>query len=447
MDDELAYNKALDYLYSFVDYSLKHTSELVKAEFNLERMRLLMSLLGDPQNTYPILHVAGTKGKGSTSAFMASALKSAGYRTGLYTSPHLQDYCERIQVDGEPISHAEMASLIEEIKPAVAQIPFITTFELTTALGFLYFARKKVGAAVIEVGLGGRLDATNIITPVVSVITSLSMDHMAVLGNTLALIAGEKAGIIKPGVPVVSSPQKPEALHVLEARASENHARFTLVGREWQFAGGKADLYGQDMALWGADGVRVYFHLKMLGAFQVQNAATAYAALHEARSTGLNIPDEGIHKGFEDTFWPGRFEVLQRHPPVVLDSAHNADSAIKLHQALKDYFPGKKVILIFGASEDKDVSAMFREWKPSLSRIILTHADHPRALAPGDLAALAQGLDIPCQVVPDVAQALQVAMTISKTSGEIVLSAGSMFVTAEVRTAWQASHLRPAIKE
>src|SRR5574341_445746 len=227
-DIEIAYNKALDYLYSFVDYSLKHISELAKAEFNLDRMFALMKELGDPETKYPIIHVAGTKGKGSVCALCASALQAGGYKVGLYTSPHLEDYCERIQINGEPISHAQLVELVQEIKPAVARIPKLTTFEITTAIGFLAFAQQKVDAAVIEVGLGGRLDATNIVTPKVSVITSLSYDHMAVLGDTLAEIAGEKAGIIKEGVPVVSSPQKEEALQVLERVAKEKGCPFVL---------------------------------------------------------------------------------------------------------------------------------------------------------------------------------------------------------------------------
>jgi dihydrofolate synthase / folylpolyglutamate synthase len=186
MDTETRYNLALDYLYSFVDYSLKHASELAKADFNLERMFALMSELGDPQQAFPVIHVAGTKGKGSTSALCASALLAAGHNVGLYTSPHLLDYAERIQVNGQPIPHTDLADLLEEIKPAVSRIPYLTTFEITTALGFLFFMRRKVDVGIIEVGLGGRLDATNIVSPVVSVITTLSYDHMLVLGDTLA---------------------------------------------------------------------------------------------------------------------------------------------------------------------------------------------------------------------------------------------------------------------
>src|SRR5688572_9079463 len=232
MDTEVEYNKTLDYLYSFVDYSLKHSSELAKAEFNLDRVFALMEELGEPQEKYPIIHVAGTKGKGSVSALCASALQAAGYKTGLYTSPHLWDYTERIQINGKPISHEQLIDLVEEVKPAVAKIPKLTTFEITTALGLLAFAKNDVTAAVIEVGLGGRLDATNIVLPKISVITSISYDHTAVLGNTLAEIAGEKAGIIKEGVSVVSAPQTEEALEVLERVAKEKNCPFILIGKD-----------------------------------------------------------------------------------------------------------------------------------------------------------------------------------------------------------------------
>jgi len=437
MDAKIAYNKALDYLYSFVDYSLKHTSELIKAEFNLERMFELMAALGNPQDSYPILHVAGTKGKGSVAAMAASALHAAGYRAGLYISPHLQDFCERIQVNGEPIPHRHLAAIVEEIKPAVARLPFITTFELTTALGFLYFAQRGVDAAVIEVGLGGRLDATNIVTPRVSVITSLSYDHMAVLGNTLTQIACEKAGIIKEGVPVVSSPQKDEALTVIQKVAAERNAPLTLVGREVTFEAGEHSLDGQSLTIVNHKSEivnPVILRIPLLGAHQVVNAATAYVAL---KASGLNVPDAVIQKGFAEVKWPARFEVLRREPPVILDSAHNVDSAQKLRQALDDYFPTRPVILIFGASEDKNVLGMFTEWKPRLNCILATKADHPRALEPEQLLELAQQAGVPAEVVSPVESALSRALELSAKDGNIVLSAGSMFVVSEVRTAWQ----------
>src|SRR5215217_9573362 len=279
-DLENQYNKTLDYLYSFVDYSLKHISELAKAEFNLERMFALMEELGNPQAKYPIIHVAGTKGKGSVAAFCASGLKAAGYKTGLYTSPHLWDYVERIQINGKPILHEQLIELVEELKPAVAKIAKLTTFEITTALGFLAFAKNDVNAAVVEVGLGGRLDATNIVLPKVSVITSLSYDHMAVLGNTLTEIAGEKAGIIKRGVPVVSAPQTEEAFQVLERIAEEKGCPFILVGKDVKFERLESSLDGQEVSIRDQQSA-IRLKIPLLGSHQIENAAIAYAALKD----------------------------------------------------------------------------------------------------------------------------------------------------------------------
>ena len=430
-DTETAYNLALDYLYSFVDYSLKHSSELAKADFNLDRMFALMESLSDPQKKYPIIHVAGTKGQGSTSALCASALRAAGYTVGLYTSPHLEDYCERIQVNGEPISHNELTGLVDEIKPHVAKIPMLTTFEITTALGFMAFAKRGVDAAVIEVGLGGRLDATNVVTPRVSVITSLSMDHMAVLGDTLAKIAGEKAGIIKQGVSVVSSPQKPEALEVLERVARERDASLTLVGRDVPFEIVGSSLDGQSFIIHNS---REAFRIPLLGSHQLSNAATAYAAL---KASGLSITDEAIQTGFSQVKWPARFEVARREPPVIFDSAHNDDSFAKLRETLETYFPGRPVTLIFGASEDKNIPGMFREMKSKIKKLIVTRADHPRALEVEKIQQLADQAGVGHDAVTPVSSALARALELSAKDGSIVLSAGSMFVTAEVMKEWK----------
>jgi dihydrofolate synthase/folylpolyglutamate synthase len=444
MDIETAYNKALDYLYSFVDYSLKHSSELAKADFNLDRMFALMESLGNPQNKYPIIHVAGTKGKGSVSALCASSLKVAGYQVGLYTSPHLLDYCERIQVNGESISHEQLVELVEEIKPHVVKIEKLTTFEITTALAFMAFAKYGVEAAVFEVGLGGRLDATNIVTPKVSVITSLSYDHMAVLGNTLALIAGEKAGIIKDGVPVVSSPQKDEALEVLERVAKLRDAELTLVGRNVKFELAESSLEGQVVSIRPSKSIRGYsttrgieFNIPLLGNHQVENAATAYTALKVSR---IPITDEQIQKGFSQVQWRARFEVARRDPPVIFDSAHNQDSFAKLSETLQTYFPDRKVYLIFGASEDKNIPGMFAELKSKIKKIIITRADHPRALEVEKIQQLAEQAGAESETVTPVKSALARALELSSKDGSIVLSAGSMFVTAEVMSAWKTSN-------
>jgi len=433
MNTEAAYNQALDYLYSFVDYSLKHASELAKADFNLDRMVILLAELGNPHQAYPIIHIAGTKGKGSTSALCASALKAAGYRTGLYTSPHLQEYTERIQVDGEPISHAELAELVESVKPAVSRVPYLTTFEITTAIGFLAFARQEVKAAVIEVGLGGRLDATNVVIPDVSVITSLSYDHMLVLGDTLAKIAGEKAGIIKPNRPVVSSPQKEEALEVIKRVCEERSSPLTLVGRDVLYAPIAHSLEGQSMQTWEKGCPQVEFSIPLLGAHQLENAATAYAAL---KTSNFQLADDHIRNGFASVHWRARFEIARKDPPVVFDSAHNQDSFEKLAAVLDEYLPDRPVYLIFGASEDKLILDMFNAIKHRLKKVILTKANHPRALEPETIQKLANQIGLGSEIVTPVESAFSRALYLSAKDGSIVLSAGSMFVTAEVMTAW-----------
>jgi dihydrofolate synthase / folylpolyglutamate synthase len=431
-DTQSTYNQALDYLYSFVDYSLKHISELAKAEFNLDRIFALMEELGEPQKKYPIIHVAGTKGKGSVSALCAFALQAAGYKTGLYTSPHLWDYTERIQINGEPISHVQLIELVEQVKPAVAKIPKLTTFEITTALGLLAFARNDVRAAVIEVGLGGRLDATNIVTPKVSVITSLSYDHMAVLGNTLAAIAGEKAGIIKEGIPVVSAPQTEEALHVLERVASEKNSRFVLVGKDVKFERLESSLDGQELTVNDQQSA-VRLRIPLLGKHQVENAAIAYAAL---KTSEIPISDQAIQQGFAQVRWPARFEILRREPPVIIDSAHNRDSARRLRETLDEYFPEIPVILIFCALEDKDIPGMLEELKPRLECVVATRADHPRAPAAEWIAEQVQKVDIPVEAIPAVSNALERALELAGNQ-KLVLSAGSVAFAGEVSAAWR----------
>jgi dihydrofolate synthase/folylpolyglutamate synthase len=320
---------------------------------------------------------------------------------------------------------------VDAIRPFVARVPKLTTFEITTALAFLAFAQQNVDAAVIEVGLGGRLDATNIVTPRVSVITSLSMDHMAVLGDTLAKIAGEKAGIIKEGVPVVSSPQKEEALEVVERVAKEKNAPLTVVERDVTFEPQSASLDGQTFIFHLSSFI---FSIPLLGSHQLTNAATAYAAL---KASGLDVSDEAIQKGFSQVKWHARFEVARREPPVIFDSAHNDDSFAKLSETLETFFPGRPVTLILGASEDKNLAGMLREMKPKIRKLIVTRADHPRALEVEKIQKLADTLEVPNEAATPVASALARALELSALDGSIVLSAGSMFVTAEVMAEWK----------
>jgi dihydrofolate synthase/folylpolyglutamate synthase len=435
MEIETEYQATLDYLYSFVDYSLTRGLRNLPEHFDLDRMRAFMEYLGYPERSYPVIHVAGTKGKGSVSALCASALRSAGYRVGLYTSPHLQDYAERIQIDLAPIPHKELVELVNEVRPYLTPGTRLTTFEITTALAFLYFARMEATAAVVEVGLGGRLDATNIVMPLVTVITSISYDHTQVLGDTLAKIAAEKAGIIKEGIPVVVAPQKEEARRTIEQIAAERSAPLIQVGRDILFSGLENSLDGQLVSVWHPGGTPVELRIPLLGAHQLENAATAYAALELSRDAGLAVDAPAILEGFESVSWPGRFEVLRREPPVVVDSAHNRDSASRLRQAVEMYFPGWPVVLVFGASEDKDIEGMLAELAPIVSQVIFTRSYHPRAIEPEQLQAWAKQLRLPADTIPAVEDAFAEALK-RAGSQNLVLVTGSLFIAAGARHTW-----------
>lgn len=434
--ENTAYQQALDYLYRFVDYSLVRNFRHTPEKFNLDRMEAFLALINRPQLSYPVIHVAGTKGKGSTAALIASVLRANGYRVGLYTSPHLQEFNERIQVNGQPVDPQELVSLIDDLRPAIDQTEEITWFEITTGMAFEYFRRKQVDVAVIEVGLGGRLDATNVVHPLVSVITSLSMDHVNILGDTLAKIAYEKAGIIKPGRPLALAPQQAEAREVVERIAAERGSPVFAVGRDLQAVPLAHNLDGQSLRITLASGESCELAIPLLGLHQVENAATAYAALLLARQQGLAIRDEAIQAGFAQVEWPGRFELLRREPPVIVDSAHNRDSAQRLRQALDDYLPGRDVVLLFGASEDKDVAGIYEELLPRVREVIATQSIHPRAALAENLAEQAILAGRPAQAVMPLEAAVEVAL---QHAGEdaVVLAAGSLFIAAAVRAVWQ----------
>jgi dihydrofolate synthase/folylpolyglutamate synthase len=448
----LSYQEALDYLYSFVDYSVKRSYRYSADVFDLARVESLLARLGNPHQKYRCVHIAGTKGKGSVAAMIECCLRMAGYHTGLYSSPHLQRFTERIRAAGTEIEESAVASLVADIKPHVDLIEGLTTYELITAIGFLYFAQRGIDIAVVEVGLGGRLDATNVITPLVSVITSISYDHMHLLGDSLSDIAREKAGIIKPGVSAVSSPQQYEVRRVLEEIAQITKSPIILVGREWHFSSGNHSLDRQTAYIWSAEEqplmdafvesggseewVPQRFELSLLGYHQVVNAATAYAALDVLRKGGISINNGAIAKGFRDTVWRGRFEILSRDPILVVDSAHNRDSALKLRIALDDYFPGQPVTMIFGASEDKDISGMLTELLPRVKRIIVTQAVHPRAADPNMLAGMAREYGLRVEIITPVSKALEFALQNGRV-GEVILVAGSLFITGEVLSAWE----------
>ncbi len=428
------YQQALDYIYDFVDFSRTHQDNLKPENFDLTRMVRFMEILGSPQSDFPSIHVAGSKGKGSVSALCSSVLLTAGYKVGLYTSPHLKDFEERIQVDQIPIPRDVLVEYVKEIKPAVASVPEITTFEIMTGLAFLYFSREKVDLAVIEVGLGGRLDATNIITPEVSVITSLYLDHVSILGDTLDQIAAEKGGIIKPGVPVICAPQEETALSVLKDIAVRNEADLIQSELKYPFEILSKTLDGQTFRL-DRSGQTEELQIPLLGDFQVINAVTTYATLDALRSKGFVIENSAIFTGFKEVNWPARFEILRRQPPLIVDSAHNPASMGKLRETLDEYFPDLPLILVFGISEDKQLDGMYQEILPRTSHLICTRADHPRAMDPVDLCKRAEDYTSSRETVPNVGEALTRALELAG-SKKLVVVTGSIFVAASARIAW-----------
>lgn len=429
------YPETLDYLYSFINYKLNRQDRYIPNLMPLDRPRRLMALLGNPQDTYPTLHLTGTKGKGSVGAMSAAMLQAAGLRVGLYSSPHLQDFRERIRINGDLISEAQVVALVQDLRPFLQQVPDLTWFEVVTALAFLHFQREKVDLAVIEVGLGGRLDSTNIITPMVSVITSLSLDHMSLLGDTLPEIAAEKAGIIKPGVPVVSAPQAPAALAVIERTAAEQGAPLIVIGRDWQFQPLGGDLILEHwMAAPRGQTAQVY-QTVLLGEHQALNATVALAATAQLGQQGLGISPAAQRLGLMQVNWAGRLEIVRQSPFVVLDAAHNGASAACLQKILAQRFQAHPVVLVFAAKADKDIPGMLEALLPSVDHLIITQAIDSRAESPEAIAELAavRGFSQPVSIISGVAEALQTAEQ-QAGAGGLVCVAGSLYLVGEARS-------------
>jgi len=442
----MTYREAIEYLHSLTDYEKRRIERYTPETLDLTRVEQLLDGLGDPHRAYPSVHIAGTKGKGSTAAMVESALRAAGYRTGLYTSPHLHTFRERIRVGGELISREEVVALVEEIQPLVARVPGVTTFEAITAMAFAYFARQGVQMLVAEVGLGGRLDATNVLLPEVAVITSLSLDHTYILGETLPEIAHEKAGIIKPKVPVVSAPQRAEAIHVIEEVSRERDAPLIEVGRDWTWDPGPFDLDGQSFTTrrvkGGGDALAGDYWIPLLGRHQLENGTTALAALQVLRERGFDLPRRAVEKGLHDVEWPGRMEVLGQNPLAVADCAHNPYSARVLRAALEEWFPNTRWVLVFGASADKDIAGMLRALLPITDYLIVTRSEHPRAAAPIELADIAASVGGGAEVAVNVPRALQRAL-VAMEPGSGILFTGSIFLVAEAREAWAERNGKP----
>jgi dihydrofolate synthase/folylpolyglutamate synthase len=445
----LEYDDALDFLYGLINYERSRPDRYAPDVISLERPRQLLERLGNPQEKYATIHVTGTKGKGSVSAMCASILQAADLRVGLYSSPNLQDFRERFRVNGDLIAPETLASLVERLQPHIAEIAGLTWWEVITALAFQYFLEANVDIAVIEVGLGGRLDATNVLrTPLVATITSLSYDHMHLLGNTLAEIAFEKAGIIKPGIPVVSAPQRDEGREVLERVATERGSPLVLVGRDYLYSAEEGDMNGQWLSAGLPGSPARRYWTPLMGDHQALNAAVALATLRQVQQAEFTISDEAIDQGLRRVNWPGRLEVVRRSPWLVLDVAHNAESARWLREALTTRFPvlpAGKIVLIFGALSDKDVNGMFRELLPITSHLLLLQAVNPRAFTTEQLTALAHdaGYAGPIVAMTSAQEALGAAEALVG-GDDLICVTGSLMIVGEMRTVLELAPARAA---
>jgi dihydrofolate synthase/folylpolyglutamate synthase len=462
----MTYEQALEFWHSRINYEAR---TLKPGDLKLDRMRALLELLGKPQKRLRIVHIAGSKGKGSTAAMLAAVLHQAGYRTGLFTSPHLCDVRERICIDGTPIRPEELADLMDEVATAVRRLdathqfsrPGATFFEIATALGLLHFLRHKVDVAVLEVGLGGRFDATNVCVPALAIITSISFDHTQQLGNTLARIAFEKAGIIKPGRPVLSGVTVPEARNVIENICCQRQAPLSELGRDFSFTY-EPGLITDVTERWPMVQVATKekhwpaLRLRLLGEHQAANAALVVAAVEELCSHGLMIPLDALASGLATVNWPARLEVVQRRPLVILDCAHNLASAQALVETLEQSFPEttahqlpedtrrrtppgspqspRRRILIFAGSHDKDLPGMLRVLAPYFHHIYLTrYAHNPRFVPPDELAQMLQRVSpVPFTVCVSAPEAWQQARA-AAAEHDLICITGSVFLAGELR--------------
>ena len=444
----MSYSEAINYLYSLQKQGIK---------FGLGNITKLTSVLDNPQQSFSSIHVAGTNGKGSTSAIIASILRNLGLKVGLFTSPHLVSFTERIKVDGEEITEPEVVCLAEKLRTVISQLQFSepdfspTFFEVVTAMALLYFKSKKVDIAVAEVGMGGRLDATNIITPEVSVITNISYDHREFLGHTLREIAYEKAGIIKKGAPVVVSFQPREALDVIKEKALEMDTVLYLDGREFSAILRDADMHGICFDYYSKDSFILRdLYLPLIGEHQMKNASIAIKAVELLNKRRLNpavarhsvlIAHHSIKDGLATVQWPGRLEMIKHEPPILIDGAHNPAAAVALSNALEQILLRhyKRIILVLGIMGDKDIEGIMRPLLRMASEIILTSPDYNRSASPDRLANMAASLGFTdIHISPTLKDALKLAQNICQlsnlsSSSSLILVTGSFYTIGEAK--------------
>ena len=443
-------HRALTWLFDRINYERTSHVPYHFSDLKLDRMRHLLALIGNPHGDLKVVHVAGTKGKGSSATMIASVLSQAGYRTGLYTSPHLNQLQERMVVNGQPCSAEDLVGLIEYIQPAVEEIDNgcfsgngPTYFEISTAISLLYFTNEQVDIAVLEVGMGGRLDATNVCYPVVSMITNISFDHVKELGETLGEIATEKAGIIKPGIPVICGVTDKHVSHIIAQIARKDGCRFLQLSQDFNYRyhpphslQTKKHMGMIDFHLATGDLQSRYsrLQLNLLGQHQAANASLVLAALTELRRQGWDVPETAIRKGLVQTPLSARVEIVQRSPIVIVDTAHNTASVEALVQTLRQSFQARNYILIFSATQEKDLRGMLQVLLPNFQHIILTrYLNNPRAASANGLDRIASCINsTPRHVFEKPDDAWAYARRIAKPE-DLVCITGSFFIAAEMR--------------
>jgi dihydrofolate synthase/folylpolyglutamate synthase len=438
----MTYEQAMQFWFGRINYEVKSPRP---SDLSLDRMRLLLELLGNPHERFRIVHVAGSKGKGSTSAMLASILNQAGYRTGLFTSPHLVAVEERIEVDRVPVSPHELTRLMDDIQEASRSQPglerALTFFEIATALGFLHFARRRVDVAVVEVGLGGRFDSTNVCRPLLAIITSISLDHTQYLGDTLEQIAMEKAGIVKPGRPTLSGVRAPEARAMIESVCRSRGSPLCQVDVDYRFhhepavIGEPADRPARVQVTTRRQSWPLT-EVGLMGAHQAANAALVVAAVEELRCQGLAVGDQAVAAGLARVRWPARLEITCRRPLVVLDCAHNVASAEALMQSLQTSFPssesGRRKFLLFAGSRDKDLVGMLRILVPEFDYVALTRfAPSPRSVPPEVLAQMLPP-GTRAELFPTAAAAWKKMLSLAAEI-DLICVTGSVFLAGELR--------------
>jgi dihydrofolate synthase / folylpolyglutamate synthase len=439
----MTYPEAVRYLLS-LGRELAAPTQAASAKFDLENISTLTERLGRPDRAYPSVHIAGTNGKGSTAAFLESVLRHAGFRTGLNTSPHLEKINERIRINGENISDDDFAQTLSRIVGVIEELlasgklrAHPTYFECVTAMAFEYFARQRVEFAVFETGLGGRLDATNIITPVACVITRIDFDHENFLGHSLPEIAGEKAGILKERVPLVLAGQRPEAREIILARAKELDCR--VIETESAF---RIDQESIENGCWRArvtqkdSGWFAEIAPPLAGRFQLQNALNAVAVARLLEDRGFRLASEHITEGIRDTVWPGRLEKIQSRPDVYLDGAHNPSAARELATFLDDNFAGRKIFLIYAAMRDKAVDEIAGLLFPRAFQVIFTEPRTSRAISAAQLSEMSAHHAPSSMVITDPEQALDYALS-KASEHDAVFVTGSLYLVGAVRSYWK----------